>query len=58
MFKDMQKAGAKTVKVEIVEVGPLGSTDFAFEHSNYTFYKEDDSIFDKGKYAFIYLSFH
>lgn len=49
VFSSVFQAGAKTVKLEIDEVGPLDSTDIAFERSHYTFYKEDGSIFDHGK---------
>ena len=49
MFKVWYDGGAKTLKLEIDEVGPLGSQDAAFERSHYTFYKEDGSVFEHGK---------
>lgn len=53
VFSGAYEGGAKSAKLEIDEVGPLGSTDSVFERSHYTFYKEDGSIFDKGKYVYI-----
>ena len=49
MFNGVHGGGAKTVKLEIDEVGPLGSPDTVFERSHYTFYKEDGFVFDHGK---------
>ena len=52
VFSSVFKGGGTTVKLEIDEVGPINeSTETAFERSHYTFYKEDGSIFDHGKYA-------
>ena len=45
------QAGAKTIDLEIDEVGPLDSTDTAFERGHYTFYKEDGSTIDYGKWV-------
>ena len=55
VFSSVAQAGGKTVKLEIDEVGPLGSTDTAFERSHYTFYKEDGSTFDHGKWVSSYV---
>ena len=51
VFSSVFQAGAKTVTLKIDEVGPLDSTDTAFERSHYTFYKEDGSTFDHGKWV-------
>jgi ketosteroid isomerase-like protein len=54
VFNSVHGGGAKTVKLEIDEVGPLGSPDAVFERSHYTFYKEDGSVFDHGKFVVIW----
>ena len=42
-------AGAKSVKLTIDEVGPMGAGDMAYERSHYEFFKADGSSMDKGK---------
>ncbi len=63
MFGSVRDAGAKTVKLEIDEVGPLegGSNNTnsttIYERSHYTFLKDDDVVLDSGKlvkYTFVY----
>ena len=49
MFGSVMKAGAKTVKLEIDEVGPMGDGDTVYERSHYTFYNSDGGVFDHGK---------
>ena len=54
VFGGVRQAGAKAVKLEIDEVGPMGgnttnSTMMIYERSHYTFFKDRDEVFDSGK---------
>ena len=49
VFGGAMKAGAKTVKLEVDEVGPMGDGDTAYERSHYTFYDDKGGVFDHGK---------
>ncbi len=42
-------SGVKSVLLKTDEVGPLNTTDTAYERGHYTFYKEDGSVLDEGK---------
>ena len=58
VFGSVKKAGVKTVKLDVDEVGPLGNssngTTMAFERSHYTFFKEKNEVFDAGKLVNFY----
>ena len=49
VFGGVMKAGAKTLKLEVDEVGLMDTSNTAYERSHYTFSKEDGSVFDHGK---------
>ena len=51
MFNDAYVAGAKKMKVETTGGGPLGSKDIVAESCKFTFFKEDGSIFNYGKFG-------
>ena len=45
----MFKAGITKLDVITDEVGPMGSTDVAFERVHFTFLKKDGSVHANGK---------
>ena len=48
-------AGAATVVLKIDELGPLNADiNMAYERSHYTFYKQDGSVFNHGKYVVLW----
>ena len=51
MFESVMTAGAKEVLLDIKEVGPPDETDYSYcyERSEYTFFKADKTVVDKGK---------
>ena len=49
VFGSVMTAGAKEILLEIKEVGPLDQTDYCYERSEYTFFKADKTVLDKGK---------
>ena len=49
VFGSVMTAGAKEILLEIKEVGPLDQTDYCYERSEYTFFKANKTVFDKGK---------
>lgn len=51
VYAKLKEAGVKTLLFESEELGPLGSEDALYERCRYTFFREDGSIYDNGKYA-------
>lgn len=49
VFGGAMKMGAAAVKLEVDEVGPMGSPDTVFERSHYSFIKGDGTVMDHGK---------
>ena len=49
VFGGAMSSGVKSVLLKTDEVGPLNTTDTAYERGHYTFYKEDGSVLDEGK---------
>ena len=50
VYGKLRKAGVMTILFESEELGPLGSEDALYERCRYTFFREDGSIYDNGKY--------
>ena len=53
-YAKMMELGGKTVVFETQEIGPLNSTDSAFEWCNFHFKTEKGDIMVRGKYVVIW----